>query len=287
MGWFHELTGLSSDIPAVVRAGCHVDGNELVFPGSGKRLVWGSLSMPMLSDLPLPPQGPPKGPPRLRLREVVADVARLHADPDNAGAVFQVASQFNLLEMVGPSVTPDQGIAGYAFDHTQGPACAMACAAGTIYRNYLVPFGGQNEGGQIGQSAAKQLDMLADLGAVLGNETGDLWQMRNGYALPQSGGLQKVAQRIAAGDRATLRGRVRVGVQGDTQVTLPGAKHVVTQIYASALPIAYAEAAVADWEPFARLVLEAAYLATLAAAVQSGASRVFLTRLGEIGRAHV
>ena len=122
--------------------------------------------------------------------------------------------------------------------------------------------------------------MLADLGAVLGNETGDLWQMRNGYALPRKGGLQKVAQRIAAGDRATLRGLVRVGVQGDTQVTLPGAKHVVTQIYASALPIAYAEAAVADWEPFARLVLEAAYLATLAAAVQSKASRVFLTRLG-------
>ena len=65
-------------------------------------------------------------------------VLPLIANPDNVGAVFQAASQFNALEMTGPGVTPRQGIAIYATDPTQGPKCALACPAGTVFRNYLV-----------------------------------------------------------------------------------------------------------------------------------------------------
>ena len=75
-------------------------------------------------------------------------------------------------------------------------------------------------------------------------------------------------------------GLVRVGWQADTQVTLGSAAHLVHQVYASALPIAYAREPVADWEPFARLVLEASYAATLSIAAQTATRRVFLTRLG-------
>jgi hypothetical protein len=39
--------------------------------------------------------------------------------------LFQVASQFNLLEMVSFSVTPEQGVTGYESHHTQGPAGAV------------------------------------------------------------------------------------------------------------------------------------------------------------------
>ena len=73
---------------------------------------------------------------------------------------------------------------------------------------------------------------------------------------------------------------IRVGWQADTQVTLGSAAHLVHQVYASALPIAYAHEAVADWEPFARLVLEASYEATLAVAAQTERRLAFLTRLG-------
>lgn len=273
--WFRELTGLPSDAPEVVRGGVVVEGPFLTFPASGRRLRWGALEVPRLADLP-PPEA---GPQRLRVSEVVADVTALHRDHANAGAVFQVASQFNLLEMVGPNVTPDQGIARYAHDATQGPACAMACAAGTIWRNYLVPVAGQ-----AGQSATRQLDMLEDFGQAVGNGQGKLWQMRNGYALPRPGGLAEVAGRIEALGAEALRGLIRVGVQRDTEVTVAAAGQLVTQVYCSALPIAYAGGAGPDWEPFARLVLEAAYLATLAVAAETarrgGSNRLFLTRLG-------
>ena len=44
----------------------------------------------------------------------IGDVASKHALPENALATFQVASQFNCLEFVGPSVVPEDGITGYA-----------------------------------------------------------------------------------------------------------------------------------------------------------------------------
>lgn len=269
MRWFTALTGLPDDWPATVRAGLAVQGEWLVSRGNGRRMRAGRLTLPSLASLARPAGGG-----RASLREVVADVRDLHADPANAGAVFQVASQFNLLEMIGPEVTPEQGIARYADDPTQGPACAMACAAGTIWRAYLVPLDGQT-----GQTAARQIDTARALGAALGAP----WTMRNGYLLPHPGALAPLAPRIAA-RAAELRGLLQVGVQADTEVTLPGAGHTVTQVYASALPVAYGRLPAAEVEPLARLVLEAAYEATLAIAqaeaLRTGNRRVFLTRLG-------
>lgn len=63
-----------------------------------------------------------------------------------------------------------------------------------------------------------------------------------------------------------------------------GARRHVSQAFCSALPVAYGGGRQSAWEPFARLVLEATYEATLLAAVeQSLAGRsntVLLTRVG-------
>jgi hypothetical protein len=93
---------------------------------------------------------------------VTGDVRQMNHAPENAGALFQVASQFNLLEMVSPTVTPEHGVTRYQYDRTQGPACAIAAGAATIYRNYFAPVGGSN-----GQTTERQLDGLADLGEAL------------------------------------------------------------------------------------------------------------------------
>ena len=67
-----------------------------------------------------------------RFETVTGDVRELHRKLDYAGALFQVASQFNLLEMIGPQVSPEEGVARYADDRTQGPACAMAAGAAVV-----------------------------------------------------------------------------------------------------------------------------------------------------------
>lgn len=280
MTWFERLTGVTETTADDVRARIACDGEWLVSRANGRRLRHGTLATPSLAELRAQPT--PGGRKRLRVREVVGDVGALHADPSNAGAFFQVASQFNLLEMVGPHVGPDHGIGGYEHDRTQGPACAIAAGAGTIYRNYFVPLPGG-----LGQTAERQIDCLADLGEALGNTDSRLWRMQNGYALPTPAGLAEVAARLRAADEADrdrLRGLLRIGLHRDTEVTLHDRGHVVTQAYCSALPVAYSRLPADAWEPFARLVLEAAYEATLlAAAAHAARTRVrtcYLTLLG-------
>ena len=211
-------------------------------------------------------------------------VEPLILDPTNAGAVFQAASQFNALEMTGPGVSPRRGVAIYVDDPTQGPKCALACPGGTVFRNYLVEHGSSRGQGD------RQIDCLADVGAAVGNASHEYWKMQNGYCLPSgAGSIKRLATRLEAEPNLAeeAEAALRVGVHWDTQARPPH-QHLVCQVYASALPVAYApDARAADWEPFARLVLRAAYEATLAVgaikAIGAGGGErvaVFLTSLG-------
>ena len=209
-------------------------------------------------------------------------VGPLHEDPANAGAVFQAASQFNCLEMVGPGVSPRRGITSYINDNTQGPKCALACPAGTAYRNYRC-CGGAGQG-------RVQIDCLADVGAIVGNESEKIWKMSNGYALPTTKrSMGRLGARLEADPSLVAQAEeaLRVGVQWDTEVECRSG-HRVCQVYASAVPVAYAKSTPSvDWAPFARLVLRGAYDATLCAARCLAAQRppgeritVYLTSIG-------
>jgi hypothetical protein len=280
--WFETLTGFAEESPQQVRGNLTVDGTLLKSHVNGKVWVCGSLETPSLGELRERVHASRVQTGKTTVREVVADVLRLHTDETNAGSLFQVASQFNLLEMAHPSFTPENGVGIYENDLTQGPACAVAAGAGTIYRNYFASVNGQ-----IGQSADTQIDCLADMGAALGNTGNRLWEMRNGYALASLSGLAEISQRLRASSESELDGLrqlLRIGIQWETQVTLHGCRHLVSQAYCSALPVAYCNHDPHLWEEFARLVLEASYEATMCAAIlnstRNGNNRLFLTLLG-------
>jgi hypothetical protein len=276
--WFEALTGFRERDGNDVAAQFVLDDTFLTSVANGRTMQCGRFETPSLSELRERYRSVTRSAGVLRVREVVANVQDLHRVPANAGALFQVASQFNTLEMVSPSVTPDDGIDSYERDRTQGPACAIACGAGTIYRNYLVPIAGAR-----GQSSDRQIDCLADLAAQLRVEV----DMINGYAFlthPQLAQIGVELSTIAEVARDELMGDLRVGMQWDTEVTLSDAGHCVSQAYCSALPIAYSKIPSVEWEPFAQLVLDAAYEATFAAAVvnadRTGNHTVYLTLLG-------
>jgi len=281
--WFHALTGFRERSWVETRAQLEVTGAVLRSRANGRAFGIGTLETPSLGDLrerALAVADRLEG--RAHVSRVAADVGALHCDAASRHALFQVASQFNLLEMVNPDVTPEDGITRYQHDPTQGPACAIAAGAATMFRNFFVPVAGGE-----GQTAARQVDCLADVGRALGNDNGVLWSMKNGYALARAGGLAVVAGRLASlesNGRNVLRDRLRVGVHRDVEVTARGAGHPVSQVFCSALPVAYGDAPASAWEPFARLVLEGAYEATMWAAVlnahATGRRVVYLTRLG-------
>lgn len=288
MDWFEKLTGFQEAGYEETRARLHVVDGRLHSRVNGASYVTGKLELTSLQNLREKAKSGGGLPGRIRTSVVTGDVRSMHRSLENAGALFQVASQFNLLEMVSPDVTPEHGVSRYQHDHTQGPACAIAAGAATIYRNYFVPIAGGE-----GQTATRQLDGLADVGTALSHGTklpvGDLWTMKNGYALCKEAGLDAVTRhlrRLAPHEVDVLRGKLRIGVHSDVEATeaVGPERPQVSQAFCSALPVAYSRVPPSNWELFASLVLEAAYEATLWAAVlnaQRGASNVvFLTLLG-------
>ena len=138
MDWFERLTGFrESGIDAVQRH-LRVDGDRLESLANGASYCIGRLELASLADMrhrvTLQDQQLP-GP--LRVSVVPGDARKMHRDPEYRDALFQVASQFNLLEMTSPAVSPEDGVTRYAHDPTQGPACAIAAGAATIFRNYF------------------------------------------------------------------------------------------------------------------------------------------------------
>lgn len=285
MGWFTDLTGFAEGSYDGTKQRLCVSDGRLHSLVNNKSYGIGIFEMAALETLRAQ-RVPHSG--KLKLSIKQADVQALHRAPENAGALFQVASQFNMLEMTGSSVTPEDGVTRYAWDHTQGPACAIAAGAATIYRNYFVPVGTQ-----IGQTADRQLDGLAEMGQALSALTRlpvhALWNMENGYALALPDGLRaidKALLTLSPAETDALRGQLRVGLQRDVEVTdNPAiAGQLVSQVFCSAMPLGYSGVPDGLWEPLARLVLEATYEATLlcaeANALRSGSRRTFLTLVG-------
>ena len=285
MSWFEDLTGFAESGYDTTRAQLRVEGDRLRSLANGRSWQIGRLVTPSLAELrerAEPALNATRGP--LRVRNLAADAHALHARPELAGALVQVASQFNLLEMPSYHVTPEDGVSDYEYDRTQGPACARAAGAGTIFRNYFAPVGEH-----IGQTQEHQIDTLADLRAALPG--GERISMRNGYALADIGTLQTIKAALDSASPAeldALRARLRIGLHWDVEVTAKGAPQgqCVSQAYCSALPVSYNRDSDPElWQPFARLVLEAAYEATLLAGVinaarPGGNNSVYLTLLG-------
>jgi hypothetical protein len=289
MDWFEQLTGFREVDYEETRAKLAIEGRRLRSLVNARSYGIGEFELVSLQTLRERLAAGAGASGRLKVSVVSGDVRQMHRNPEYAGALFQVASQFNALEMIGPNVTPEQGVTRYQGDHTQGPACAIAAGAATIYRNYFVPVGDSG----VGQTAKRQLDGLVDIGdalsRALGKPVGALWRMQNGYALCEEPSLDVISGHLATLSPEAidaLRGKLRIGVQHDLEVTdAPGENRPqVSQAFCSALPVAYTRVPSRKWRAFALLVLEAAYEATLLTAAlnaRRGASNiVLLTLLG-------
>ena len=263
MDWFESLTGFREGPYAETSAKLKVEGERLLSLVNGKNYAIGRLELVSLKALRERANAVGGATGRLKASVVKGDVRQMHRLPENTGALFQVASQFNALEMTSPNLTPEDGVTRYQGDHTQGPVCAIAAGAATIYRNYFAPVAGG-----VGQTADRQIDGLAAIGEALSQALNKpvsaLWQMHNGYALCSQAGLEAISRHLAAlgkEDLDALRAKLAIAVQSDVEVTdgAGGPGPLVSQAFCSALPITYAKVPSGDWRGFATLILEAAY----------------------------
>ncbi len=281
--WFEKLMGFKEINPELVRNNIEINDEVMISKINGKSYQSGILEVISVAELKQKIELK-SFPGKISLAEIVGDVQQLHIAETNRYSLFQAASQFNLLEMVNPTVTPERGVGIYENDNTQGPACAISCGAGTIFRNYFAPVHGK-----IGQSANNQIDGLELIGEALGNKNNLLWKMQNGYCFPSQEGLveiNSILSKLSSAEFEDLKGLLKVGIQWNTEVTIAeNPEQIVSQIYCSALPIGYSSFISEDYfEYFAKLILDATYEATFYAALfnfkNGGSNHLFLTLVG-------
>ena len=98
MDWFERLTGFREANYEDTRAKLKVDGSRLQSLINGKSYGIGKLELVPLQALRERVKSAGGLPGRLKVSAVTGDVRQMHQSPENAGALFQVASQFNLLK---------------------------------------------------------------------------------------------------------------------------------------------------------------------------------------------
>lgn len=321
MSWFNKVFGFREGMYDQAQSNFLFDraGGKLKSLGNDRTFVCGRFVTPSLEELRVAgsttreaaiQQLSKDNKNRIVVKEVFGDVSVFHTSPENNGALFQAASQFNTLEHASENGTPEHGIDRYSGDRTQGPACALACAPGTIVRNYFAHEALENwTPGKAdltrGMTAKHQVENMKDINELLGHDREQFFRVKNGYTLANNDKLaalqQRIEQGLAQGGDDFLDGirkKLRIGVQEDTEVVCSkfgaalytGEEQLVTQAYCSAISVSYSGQGRCSqmWMPFAKLILEAAYEATLYAAVENylrhphkpGANKVFLTAVG-------
>ena len=241
---------------------------------------------------------------KLTVKQVNGDVTKYHNKEENRFSVFQGAGQFNCLEFASAKGKPENGISCYAMDHTQGPACATTCAAGTIIRNYFAykKLDKDNKYVFEEQQQNNQINCLELVEEIINNKGNNYFTIQNGYTDSKNEKLQELNAFMYNNPDITekMKEAYKAGIQFDTEVVATnfGAniiyeedftkKLLVTQVYCSAISISYSRASSYLWSNFAKWVLDCAYEYVFYATIQNAqnhpehpsAKKVYLTSLG-------
>jgi len=258
------------------------DGTALLRNAAGRTYRAGRFSTPTLSELWASARNAvstssAQASERARLSvlqgwHTLTDIGSLQASAPS-GVLFQVASQFNCLEAIGPRVAP---VVAYLTDPTQGPRASISALPGTLLRHYRAP---RPDGSRFEQSHAEQLNLLSD---AIDPST----RIVSGYL-----------QRRRIGDPSALADaleqkfeQIRVGVHDDVDVLFGHAWNgrviepdkTIAQVFTSTIAQG-AYGSTSQLDVFLRIrqsLLRAAYLGTLLAAIALGKHTAVLTLIG-------
>ena len=182
MDWFEKLTGFRETSYEETRARLEVEDGRLRSRINGASYGIGELELVSLQALRERAKSAGNLPGRVRTSVVTGDVRRMHQVSRKCRRA--VPSSITVQSAGDGVARCDAGtwrdpISKRSYSRAGLRHC---CRRGDHLPNYFAPI----EGGE-GQTAKRQLDGLADLGAALSSAmklpVGNLWTMQNGYAL--------------------------------------------------------------------------------------------------------
>lgn len=209
-------------------------------------------------------------------------VTQAQSLPENNGATFQAASNFNCLEFCSMHQTASEGITGYIYDRTQGPYCAIAASASILYRNYFVKIGN----GEVGQIRTN-LNLLSDTP----------FDIYHGYPNVRSEGAREKSEIYKNFDWNNLD-NYRMGVHSNCQVlltqdmlgnlVLASGDQIVHHVYCAALDFSGSVPHNLLYDTIGKAILRASYKISILSAWENsvkypdlaGSKKLYLTLLG-------
>jgi hypothetical protein len=151
MSWFEELFGFRESLPAV-KANFTVTETEnsaiLTSKVNNRSFNAGHFSLRNIASFSHLLSKPSTTPGVLNViqgqgpegsNSDICSVLETQSLPEFNGATFQAASNFHCLEFCHATESAAMGVTRYEWDITQGPYCALAAGAATVYRNYFAP----------------------------------------------------------------------------------------------------------------------------------------------------
>ncbi|HVY61893.1 MAG TPA: hypothetical protein VHF22_09580, partial [Planctomycetota bacterium] len=185
--------------------------------------------------------------------------------------LFQVASQFNCLESVGPFLSP---VRNYPSDPTQGPRASVSAFPGIFLRHYAAP----SPDGRFEQRSERQLDLLA---RAIPRSVG---RVESGYLSSQTIGDKKALAPTLLKNFESIEVGVHDGIEvvfghnwgGPVSDPAPRIAQVLTSTLALGCYSDNGKSVVGACKP----LLRAAYLGTILAAFALGKRRAVLTLIG-------
>jgi len=220
------------------------------------------------------------------------DVGALQTKPENRGATFQVASNFNCLEFVNENGSAREGITKYVADVTQGPTASISAAAGTLYRNYFVPHS-VNGKEYIGQLQA-QINLLDGI-PLLHVKNGYIhWPSENEWLKLQNSNFNfNDVSNMKVGVHKLVGVTSGVKKGGLIEMMPVNSNQVINQVFTAAMNMT---TIMGKWrtsrlaEDVARFILRGAYRGTILSAIENsrvlsekdypGKNKCFLTMIG-------
>lgn len=225
------------------------------------------------------------------------DSGALQALAQNKDAVFQIASNFNGLEFVGPKGHQVHNLTSYLRDNTQGPFASISGFPGLVLRDYYV-FHTATTADTPGSPTQAQL-ALAKNPYIWGQSKDDKkTNTNNGQINFLDQTNIPVKQGYVILDNTTINNpedeieKMKIGYHGNLQVTFgfkeySGKHHekvddttqIINQVFTAAMDTTR-NANTPENKKVAQAILRAAYEGTLRAALFKGKKNVILTLIG-------
>ncbi|ELP89308.1 hypothetical protein EIN_477720 [Entamoeba invadens IP1] len=209
------------------------------------------------------------------------EVSSMQLTPEFKNSVFLVASNFNAVESVSESISPESPnfATNYVYDRTQGPIASLGAPAAAICRVHFPFYDHKIDSSRWGQTDGHQVEILGNMKSKI--------PVVNGYPLlaKEKKITESDAENYVAAIHSNVTAMMKIG-SGKIEVVEHQKRQKIDQVFAAAINIGQGKSGYANFDiaekemSMVEVPLKCGYEAAYLTAMKNKRENVVLTMLG-------